>query len=140
MSMKSWTEKGYGFPLFNGTDEQFEQVKTFLSANCQELPIVSTPEEITACKDISDLDNIYDSAAYAVACALNRSLGVDYISGYASDADTGQQEMIGIYPDFPWIVGNLPKTEEEAKTIMEKAALLLGISGKPDYFEAEYYG
>ena len=144
MSMHSWSEYGFGFPLFNGKNEL--QVFQFL---CDQglfhddknafLEAIEDPE-----------NNMYDvfweflgePASWQIGDRINHLEGLTVVKGYNSCADTDQQEMIGIEPAFPWEMNHRDRalTKESAREILKKYAEILGVEETPDYFEARYFG
>ena len=92
-------------------------------------------------EDEEELSEILDEpVSWVIAGLLNPMLKVNNIRGFTSCGDTGQQHMIGFEPMYSWNGVDGPKTEDEAKEIMQEAMNLLGVTGEPDYFTAEYFG
>ena len=145
MSMKSWTEEGYGFSLYNG--KNLENIKSFIIDNCKfrlDFSYSFNNEEIEAIKAAEDLEDIReitsDPTSWIVAAIINdKEFTWSAVMGYDSCGDTDQDEMIGIAPIYPWNP-NQTITKEKATEVLEKYAKILGIEEEPDYFEAEYYG
>lgn len=140
MSMRTWTEDGYGYPLFNVYN--LDQIKKFIIDNDLRK---YTVEELLAIKSADDEFElgycIDDPVPWKVADIINRLEGITVIKGYQDDGDTDQEAMIGIEPCYSWTMNeNDPKTKEEADVLLNKYAEILGITVKPDYFIAEYFG
>lgn len=135
MSMRSWTEDGYGFQIFNGKPENFSSIQKFLSEqypNCSEA-IMEAEDEF----ELSDA--LDDPVPWKIAEAIRKIENVNEISGYQDDGDTDQEAMIGIRPDYPWNAKTI-KTQEDADRILKKYMEMFHVEGNPDYFEAEYFG
>ena len=109
MSMQSWTECGYGFPLNSG--DNIEAIKKFI---CNNSSIEGLPPEYQIPED----------------------------RGYDAGEEPEQEEMIGVDPRYIWDLNEKDRTltKEQITEILEKYARMLGISAKPDFFNAEYYG
>ena len=134
MSWHTWTEDGYGYPLFN--DNNLRKVLKFIAEN-------------TEYKEIEDCETDYDASdimgqccADTVADIINGREQLTIFRGYPSCGDTNQEEYIGVEPLYPWTMSENDKdlTKEEANKILCKYAALLGIEEVPDYFEANYCG
>lgn len=133
MSMRSWTEDGYGYELYNG--KNFDKVKEFIVQNSE-----FTYEDIEEAENDYEIEDIIDCPVpWKVADIINELEGFNLFKGYRDDGDTGQKAMIGIEPKYPWMYKK-PITREEADGILAKYAEMLGITDKPDYFEAQYFG
>lgn len=142
MSMQSWTEEGFGVPLF--TEHNEEKVFRFIAEHSPEYGTVDdfrkAMEEGWYAFDF--WDNLGDPASWIVADIINRLEGTTIFKGYVSCGDTDQEEMIGIEPCFPWTMNEKDRslTSLQAHELMEKYAAILGIKEPPDYFEAYYFG
>ena len=138
MSMKSWTEEGYGYKLFNNYN--MDNIKKFLIDNdCYEDDLI---EQILEAEDEYELSDVLgEPVAWVIAGIINEEEGFDFniFKGYYSCADTDQEAMLGIQPIYPWETGKLI-TVNERNRLLEKYAQILGIRDLPDYFIAEYYG
>ena len=136
MSMHSWTEEGYGYPLLN--KDNLNTIKKFLIANGY------IDEDYR--QELMEMDNEYDieysflgePLPNIIANIINETEGENFISGYNSDGDTNQEMMLGISPSYPWYCK--PRSREECDVILNRWAKVLGITEKPDYFTAEYFG
>ena len=148
MSMKSWTEYGYGFPLNSG--DNIEAIKKFICDNAQadsvhhELRINDEEKaKIMKCEDTGEIYEILDKyPSCVIAEMINVKEGTTFFRGYPQDCDTDQEEMIGAEPMYSWQMNEKEKslTQEQITEILEKYAGMLGISAKPDFFNAEYCG
>lgn len=133
MSMRSWTEDGYGYELYNG--KNFDKVKEFIVQNSE-----FTYEDIEEAENDYEIEDIIDyPVPWKIADIINELEGFNLFKGYRDDGDTGQEPMIGIEPLYPWMYKK-PITREEIDEIFAKYAEMLGITDKPDYFEAHYFG
>ena len=134
MSMRSWSEYGYGYRLYNG--DNFNRILKFVEG---------FDESDSTSYEVADFDELEDElgepVSWAIAKIINIKEGITAFAGYASCGDTDQEEMLGIAPAYSWTFNESdPKTEEQAKNILKKYAAILGITEEPDYFEAEYFG
>ncbi len=138
MSMRSWTEHGFGYPLLN--DNNFETVKQFILDNAE----LSEDERdgLINSEDQWDVREVLDeNMASVVACIINREEGFELFDDYDEDGDTNQELMLGIRPAYPWqFLSNEMITASKARSLLKKWGERLGITASPDYFEAEYYG
>lgn len=142
MSMKSQTEPGYGFELFNG--KNLNKIKDFLIQN-QEVyakePLADEDiEDIRDAEDEFDLADYFDDPVPWVVAQIIRAKEGECcgIKGYQSDGDTDQEAMLGIGPSYPWQTQY--RTKEECDALLKRYADILGIDEEPDFFDAEYYG
>lgn len=147
MSMKTWTEEGYGYPLYNGENtkniirflidnkavdsEKLEKLENLMK---EDLPNI-TESDIEEC--------INDFPAYAVGSIICKKEGLSNLMGYIACSDTDIDSHLGFFKTYPW--DNMTErsrklTQKDADKILEKYAKVLGIEEKPDYFELEYYG
>ena len=146
MSWDSWTEQGFGYPLFDKKDNT-ESIISFILEH-DKTGIYGTPEEIHAFMEEDECvwwEEYFGCPISAVVASIINSLeGLSIIKGYAPCGNTDQEEMLGIEPVFPWSGGLTRKdrmlTEEKATGILKKYAKLLGITSSPGYFYAEYAG
>lgn len=139
MSMMSWTEIGYGYPLFI---DNFDNIKEFLANHTDILGLENdVKEKIMQCDDDEgSLENaVQEPVPWAVARVMNALENTDIFKGYQSCGNTDQDAMIGVEPLFPWDVKHI-MTQDEVNEIMEKYSELLGIYTDPDFFQAHYYG
>ena len=139
MSMKSWSEVGYGYELFNG--KNMDNIKKFIieNGNYSEEQIGS----INEAEDEWDLQEVTDDpVSWVIASHINAKEGlICAFEGYDSCGDTDQEQMLGIAPSYSWKIRPEDMlTKEKADELLEKYAKILGITEKADYFTAEYYG
>lgn len=131
MSMCSWTESGYGYPLFNGNN--LNKIKKFLENDFKEY-------NFEKCEDEDDLEDLLgESVSWCVANIINNKENVNIFTGYQACGDTDQEEMIGIRPMYPWEMKDIILIEK-ADELLNKYGEILGITEKPDYFDAYYFG
>ena len=145
MSMKSWTECGFGYPLYNG--KNYADIGNFLAANLKD---EVSEDDLKFLADIAnsgdpewDLEDVTECpVSWKLAEIINEKEGLTVFKGYQHDGDTDQEEYIGIEPCYPWQMNEKDKSlsEKEFLDILSRYATLLGITEKPDYFEAEYFG
>ena len=148
MSMQSWTEFGYGIPLNSG--DNIEAIKKFI---CENSSIEGLPPECRVPEDMKAsimkcdetfwiyvLLKVYTSSI--VAAIINAREGTTLFRGYDAGEEPEQEEMIGVEPRYIWDLNEKDRTltKEQITGILEKYAGMLGISAKPDFFNAEYYG
>ncbi len=146
MSMKSWTEPGYGFRLFNETN--LGKIRDFLIGNVGLFSVQSlTEEEIEDIRSAEDDEELWeklekcfdDTIPYVVAEIIQAKEGASWgIKGFQADGDTDQEAMLGIEPSYPWQTEY--RSKEECDEMLKRYAELLGITEEPDFFDAEYYG
>lgn len=144
MSMKSWTEEGFGMLLF--TEHNEDKVYEFLKKYNPEL--LPTEDELHEALDdgeeIGDIlwEFIGEPASWHVANIINELEGTTIFNGYNSCGDTDQEEMIGVEPGYPWTMNDVDRslTKAKAMEILNKYARILGIQEMPEYFTAEYFG
>lgn len=139
MSMRSWTEDGYGYQLINANN--IDKIKQFIIDNDTKEYTEEELEAIRESEDEWDMEDwIGDPVPWRVADIINKLEGYKFlIKGYQSCGDTDQDCMIGIEPLYPWNMEE-PITKEKADEILNKYAKILGIEMTPTYFEAEYFG
>ncbi len=139
MSMRSWTEDGYGYQLINANN--IDKIKQFIIDNDTKEYTEEELEAIRESEDEWDMEGwIGDPVPWRIADIINKLEGYKFlIKGYQSCGDTDQDCMIGIEPLYPWSIGE-PITKEKADEILNKYAKILGIEMTPTYFEAEYFG
>ena len=136
MSMRAWTEQGYGFALFNGNN--LKNIIDFIIDNSN-LSFDERNELLDSHDEWEMYEVMGDTACSVVAAIINRKEGSLIISGYDSCGDTNQDSMIGIAPSYPWD-GAKRMSQEEACKLLFKYAIPLGITEAPHYFEASYFG
>ncbi|MBR3517889.1 MAG: hypothetical protein IKM88_16020 [Lachnospiraceae bacterium] len=140
MSMKSWTEEGYGAPLLNG--DNLEDVLRFVIDHSDLRYDTEKAEKLLACENEWDANDVLDKPLpWVVAEIINRLEGTTVFKGYQDDGDTNQEMMIGIAPAYPWQMTEKDRmTEEEATEILNKYLEEMGLDEIADYFDAEYCG
>ena len=147
MSMRSWTEDGYGFPLYNGKNA--EQIARFVLNNCDsayEYDDEQLNEILQACKDDdwAVYERLFDeSASWVIARIINDKENTSCFRGYDACGDTDQDEYLGIEPMYHWMATEGDKKikhEDDAFQLLAKYAAELGITEDPDYFTAYYCG
>lgn len=149
MSMKSWTENGFGMNLF--TDNNENQVFAFIANNLELLEGVNvTPElrnDLAACADYDKYVDLMANTNYefpcdAVAKIINTKEGTTIFRGYWPDSDTDQEEMIGAEPMYPWQMNekDASLSLEETENILNKYTAEFGQNEDPSDFSAEYCG
>ena len=144
MSMRSWTEDGFGMLLFTNHNEK--HVYQFIAQhNAELLPTENELQEaLDAGEEFGDIlwEYLGEPASWYVANAINKTEGTTIFKGYASCGDTGQEEMIGAEPCYPWTMNEVDwsMTKEKVCDLLQKYADILGIDEVPEYFEAEYFG
>lgn len=144
MSMRSWTEDGFGMRLFDG--DNGKEVYGFVKEYSPEL--LPTEEELQAALDSGDdicyilWDYIGEPVSWHIANIINKLEGTTVFKGYAPCGDTDQEEMIGIEPLYPWQINEVDRalTKDKAMELLNKYGRLLGIQEIPEYFNAEYCG
>lgn len=144
MSMCSWTEEGYGIPLWTGNN--FRNVVDFIVSH--EFSDITTNdlsvlESICEEQDEFELECfLNDPASYWVAEIINNLEGTEIFSGFRECGDTDQEQYVGVSPRYPWnlSVRDRQLTREEVDKILNKYATLLGIEESPEYFTAHYFG
>lgn len=139
MSWSNWSEQGYGFKLFNGKNDR--QVLQFIRRNVRR-EISDQEAEDLIHVEVPYADIYGDDACVMVAGIINDLEGYRIFSGYIECGNTDQEEMIGVYPSYPWNMTEKDKTltEQKARDILKKYANILGITERPDYFDAYYAG
>ena len=145
MSMISWTENGFGFPLFNG--KNIEPLARFVVQNSDYGYGEEQIKEII--EDCNDGDwavyeRLFDeSASWAISRIINDKEGTSCVRGYDACGNTDQEEYLGVEPIYPWRAteGDLRlKTENDAIEFLSKYATALGITEVPADFTAHYFG
>ena len=167
MSMRAWTEDGYGFTIDRltktgdnlersvKTAEDFKPVLKFI---CDNLDLVmdadSEPrDEIYACRTPYEYYEFMDQyPSETIAEIINRREGTSCFSGFPPDEtsyvcrDLGvriiSEERVGVAKCFPWQFNKNDKvlSEEDLRGILVKYAKMLGITQEPEIFSAEYCG
>ena len=144
MSMRGWTEEGFGYRLFN--EHNFKQVCDFIVEHNYR-PLTQEEldelEEIVEERDEYNLFCFFDNpASWRVADIINDLEGITLMKGFQKDGNTGQETCIGLAPRQPWEMNDKDKllTRKTAEFLLLKYATLLSIDEKPDYFVAEYFG
>ena len=158
MSMKSWSEYGYGFDLWETASDNsdvpgnFEKVKNFIILDMKEQKKRSNPKfydhydekiaKVEKAKNPDEIEEVCDSLCHYLAGAINIREGITVCSGFMACGDTDMPERIGICQLFPWEYDERSKslTEEDAFKMMKKYADYFGVTEDPDFFEQEYYG
>lgn len=152
MSMREWTEKGYGFPVFYNGNEI--KVAKFIADNtgkfderCQEginsylIPAIEEDDDFEIEEILRDMfDN---NPAWAIAEIINDNEGISIIDGFMDDGDTGTVDTVMAYPSFPWQMNDKDKELDEVKIheILKKYADALDIPEiLIDYQELSYFG
>lgn len=141
MSMKTWTESGFGYELFNG--DNFEAVKEFCIKELEKEGKNEMVAEVKNTKKESELSDVLGwFTSNFIAEAIARKEGINNITGYSPCGETDAPERLGIIPAYPWQLTEKAKnlSKEDCKNILKKYANELGITEEPDYFEQEYYG
>lgn len=140
MSMRGWTESGYGFALWN--DNNFDKVKQFIVNHLDIFDMSDDwSKDILECDDDEyELEDILgEPVPWVIANIINTLEDTNVFKGYQSCGDTDQETMIGIEPMYPWSIERI-WSQDTADRILDKYAKELGIEEEPDYFEAEYFG
>lgn len=145
MSMKSWSEYGYGFPLFNG--KNIEHVVQFIISNGEYQYSEDELKELLEICEAHDEGSLWDffdePVSWLVAKIINEKEGMAIVRGYGSCGDTDQEEYLGVEPCYPWQMGKgyrKLKSENDAAALLTEYMEKLGVDGEPDYFEARYLG
>lgn len=143
MSWHQWTEAGYGYPLFNSTNE--ETVKNYCIAHSSE--IAEQYKELVEENDADTKIELEDLAeclghpnvAEMVASVIRKVHNLQTFVGFDSCGDTDQEAMIGFEPCYSWSPhDNLNR--EQTDEFLTNLAKELGITETQDYFLAEYAG
>ncbi len=126
---------GYGLSIFNGG---LNDVVDFIVkiGNYSEDKI----KEIKKATDEYELTEIIGRPASSVIAEyINAKEGVSLFYGFDSCYDTGQTQMLGIKPMYPWEIKpeNLISKEKVGK-IFKKYAAILNIEEDPKMFSAQY--
>jgi len=143
MSWSNWSSQGFGYKLFNGHNDR--QVLEFIRnhADYKNYKEISDEFAEDLVNGLTDYYELYDEyASEIVAGIINREEGYTVFAGYPPCTDTDQEEMLGVWPDFPWRYDGKSKNLElsQAVTILKKYANMLDITDAPNYFEAFYCG
>lgn len=139
MSSCEWTEPGYGFKLFNGSN--LETVKNFILSNISRLQPSSSRSvnDFINAKTTDVAEEALDyPLSWAVAEIINDLEATNMFKGYKESDDTDQPAMLGIEPLYPW--QTVQFSQPECDTLLKKYGERLGISETPDFFSAAYYG
>ena len=141
MSYSRWSEPGYGFKLWNGSNGK--DIVNFIAEHKSDF--LSREEADEICEEIEKngyTDFFEDEpASYIVSEIINTLENATMFSGYRACGDTDQEEMIGISPMYPWFMNQGDYvTKEMADEALKKYGKMLGITEKPDYFDAQYGG
>lgn len=139
MNMSSWSQEGYGYHLFSGSN--MEEIKDFLLKNGnyskEETQLIREAENEFDLQEVTD-----DPVSWVIAAHINAKEGlVCAFEGYDSCADTDQGQIICVVPKYPWEYR--PEdliTQERADEILKKYAKILDIKEDPHEFTAEYHG
>lgn len=133
MSMKSWTEEGYGYKLYNNN---LDKIKSFIVNSNR---YSEKKKEIMEAEDELDLEIVINNPVpWEVADIINDQENTQVFQGYQECGDTDQEAMLGIAPQYPW--ADFHMTKEKADELLKKYADILGIEEEAEYFEAEYFG
>ncbi len=138
MSMRAWTQEGYGYHLFSG--DNMEEIKDFLIKNenysKEEIQLIRDAEDEWDLQEVTD-----DPVSWVIAAHINAKEGLACaFEGYDSCADIDHGQMIGISPKYPWEYRQEDRiTREKANEILNKYAKILGIKEEPCEFTAEYH-
>ncbi len=135
MSFSTWSEDGYGFPLFN--DKNFKNIKQFIIDNNDGFYDI---EELNKAKDQDDLETVInDNISIVIADMINEIEDMGIFCGYSAGEES--EEMIGITPIYSWSAKpNDIITRDKADELLSKYAQKLGITEKADFFEVKYCG
>lgn len=153
MSYSTWSERGYGFEIFNGLN--LDAVKNYLINNCQKFMNSydydtkewhsfdeRTRRKIAEAKDEYELAEAVGvpGCSYCIAEYLNEKYNTNIFAGYAPSDIAETADYIGVAPLYPWqIKGSI--TKEQAEEILETLATELEMEGKEiDDFDIEYGG
>lgn len=144
MSMCSWTEEGYGFPLWTG--KNFKTVCDFIVAHMNE-PLSNEDRNVldSICKEQDEFELemfLDDPASSRVAEIINEQEGTRIFRGFRECGDTNQEQYLGAEPWFPWELSENDRqlTRGDVDRILDKYAVQLGINEPPEYFTAHYFG
>ena len=148
MSMRSWTDEGFGMLLFTGHNEDkvlgfLKQHNPELFHNEEELKMLLEDGKTSSYTSYTMWDFFGEPASWLVANTINKLEGTTIFRGYAPCSDTDQEEMIGIEPGFPWTMNRVDlslSTRLKATEMLRKYAEILGIDEEPEYFIADYFG
>ena len=138
MSMKTWTEQGYGFEIGNN----IEKIAGFLRDHCG----LGEDEynEILKCENTEDMWCICEiNVESCIADAINKENGLTVVCGYSID-EYDTPAMIGINPSLPWQMNDADKalTVEKVDELFAHYKELLGadMERENDDFEMSYFG
>ena len=140
MSTRSWSECGYGYPLFNC--ENSSKIKEFIIKHRYSNDKLMA-DTIRNAADEYDLEDILGYPVVWIIAEIIRGLeDTNLVIGYQACGNTDTHAHIGFEPRFPWSMSedDFRITEERATEILSKYAKELGITEKPTYFELEYFG
>ena len=158
MGMRTWTEYGYGFPVFTGSNatnvlEFFKNHEhTFIQAagpkRHKEFYCALDELEDTAETDgILDEDiireGLFDKTASAIAMIINRENNLTGFEGFQSDSEYDTPETVMYVKDFPWHFNQKERqtTLDEINGICNMYANELGIPEREiGDKELKYYG
>ena len=139
MSMKSWTENGYGYCI-EGADLH-KTVNFIIQHTNYDEDAVKELKEVNDFEEVRDITD--EPVCNILADIINELEDFGNMAGFDCDGDTDQPMMLGIEPAMPWFFKKNAKSiisQEQADAILNKYAETLGITEEPDYFEAEYFG
>lgn len=142
MSMRSWSECGFGYKLFNGSN--FDRVKKFLMDHVDVLCYGSANENkstLSKCCDEFDIELAIGS--YPSTCVANIINSIENcfdFCGFDPCGDCGTDEHFGIPMSFPWDCDSKFRDKDGAIKVLKKYAEQLGIDGDPSEFDLEYFG
>ena len=153
MSMKSWSEVGFGFPLWNKDNN--EKIKNFILDNLELIydeknDADETRKRFKEFSEEEDEDNygieylmfdiLDEFASETIARIIEKKEGEKFfIRGFQPCGDTDTEEHLGVEPIYAWSIKE-PVTKEEVIEMLNKYANILGITEEPDFFDLEYFG
>ena len=143
MSWSNWSSQGFGFKLFNGQNDRhiLEFIRSHIDDKAYAEISDKDAEDLINC-EVEYFEIFNEYASEIVAGIINRLEGYTVFAGYPPCCDTDQEEMLGVWPDFPWRMEGRNKDLSvfQAASILRKYANMLGIKDEPDYFDAYYCG
>ena len=161
MSMRSWTEYGYGFPLYTGKNGlkilDFFAKHRISYFSCHKLDtavkIYSKLKDLRlSVKDAEDpeenllngFEDIFDfHISDEIASIINHENRINGFRGFQADGDTGAEDTVMYTLSYPWQLTEKERSlsEKDLMSICEYYAAELGIpTDSIDYQNLEYYG